>query len=306
MINVQLKESALPQAEFGSSDHPLKIGNLELPCYVLDNGRRVLVRAGMINSLGMSEGTGSRSLEGGDRLTKFVDGQRLKPFISDKLAEMIKNPIRFRLPKGGIAFGYEATILADLCDAVLSAREAGELQKQQLHIAKQCEILVRGFARVGIIALVDEATGFQEIRDRQALQAILDKYLTDEWAKWTKTFPDEFYRELFRLKNIAYPPVTSKKNRPSYVGHWTNDVIYSRLAPGVLNALREKNPVTPTGYRKRRFHQHLTRDYGHPALKEHLTNVIFLMKGCTSWSDFQRMLNRAAPKFGKTIPLDFM
>ena len=73
---------------------------------------------------------------------------------------LIENPIKFRHSGGGgIAFGYPATILADICDVVLAARQAGELQKQQEHIAQQCEILVRGFARVGIIALVDEATG---------------------------------------------------------------------------------------------------------------------------------------------------
>jgi hypothetical protein len=29
------------------------------------------------------------------------------------------------------------------------------------HIVDRCEMLVRGFVRVGIIALVDEATGFR-------------------------------------------------------------------------------------------------------------------------------------------------
>jgi hypothetical protein len=291
------------KAEYGDPEKPLKIGDLILPCYVLEDGRRVLVQTGMIKSLGMSQGTGSRSIEGGDRLTKFIDGKRLSPYIENKLSEMIKNPIQFKLPKGGISFGYEATILADICEAVLSARHDGRLQKQQLHIAKQCEILVRGFARVGIIALVDEATGFQAYRDRIALREFLEKYITDEWSKWTKTFPDEFYRELFRLKNIPYP--TGSTTKPSYVGHWTNDIVYKRLAPNVLTILRQKNPVMPSGYRARKFFQHLTKDYGHPDLKKHLDNLVFLMKTCNTWNDFYSRLNRVAPKFGDTFPLDF-
>jgi len=87
------------------------------------------------------------------------------------------------------------------------------------------------------------------------------------------------------------------------VGHWTNDVVYSRLAPGVLNKLKEINPRTEKGYRKRRHHQYMIRDYGHPALKEHLANVIFLMRGCRDWQDFKRRLEAAAPKHGDTIPL---
>lgn len=299
-----LERWGVPKAEFGSPDRPLKIGNLEIPCYVLDNGKRVLVQAGMLKSLNMSQGTGSKSAGGGDRLAKFISGKRLKPFVSNELSDLIKNPIKFTVPRGGpVAYGYEATVLADLCDAVLEARGKGALQRHQHdHIAKQCEILVRGFARVGIIALVDEATGYQEVRDREALQAILDRYITDEWAKWTKTFPDEFYRQLFRLKEIPFPPSAGRK--PRYVGHWTNEIIYKRLAPGVLKELRTKNPRLASGNRQKKHHQFLTRDFGHPALKELLTNVIFLMRGCNTWNDFKRMLERAAPKYGDTIPMD--
>ena len=64
----------------------------------------------------------------------------------------------------------------------------------------QCEILAPALARVGIIALIDEATGYQEIRDRQALQQILDKYLLKEYAAWAKRFPDEFYKQIFKLR----------------------------------------------------------------------------------------------------------
>jgi hypothetical protein len=53
-------------------------------------------------------------------------------------------------------------------------------RKQQEHIAKQAEILVRGFAGVGIIALVDEATGYQQDRARDALSRILEAFIAKE------------------------------------------------------------------------------------------------------------------------------
>ena len=169
------------------------------------------------------------------------------------------------------------TLLPDICNAVLEARERGKLLSQQLPLAKRCEILVRGLATVGIIALIDEATGYQEVRDREALKAILEKYITDEYAKWTKTFPDEFYRQLFRLKNMPYPPAT--KNKPSYIGHWTNNIVYSRIAPGVVAALKKKNPRLPSGNRGHMHHQHMTPDYGSPELKRHLEKSNFLDEG---------------------------
>lgn len=95
------------------------------------------------------------------------------------------NPIRFRAPTGGVvATGYDATILPNICDAVLAARDAGALRTDQLHIAKQCEILVRGLARVGIIALVDEATGYQRDRTKDALAKILEAFIDKELQPW--------------------------------------------------------------------------------------------------------------------------
>ena len=198
--------------------------------------------------------------------------------------------------------GYRADLLPLVCNVFLDAKEAGTLRPNQVHIAEQCKILNRGFSVVGLTALIDEATGYQEVRDRLALQAILDKYITDEWAKWTKTFSDDFYREMFRLRGLDYP-VPRKGQKPQYIGHLTNDVIYDRLAPGVLNALRDQNPRTESGTRKRKHHQHLTADLGHPVLTEHLAKVTFLMKAFSDWKEFKKKLDLASPKYGDTIPL---
>jgi len=60
-----------------------------------------------------------------------------------------------------IVNGYDATILPLVCDAWLSARDAGVLKPSQLDKAQNAEILMRSLAKVGIIALVDEVTGYQ-------------------------------------------------------------------------------------------------------------------------------------------------
>ena len=288
-----------PKAIYGTPDKKLKIGERELECYVLEDKKRVLSGRGMQEALGLGRAHGSL-------LKEFVNQKSITSFLSDKLAEELNNPIRFIRPgRGGVrASGFEAHILPDLCDAILEARNQGILSGgRQLVIAKQCEVIVRALSKVGITALIDEVTGFQEIRDREILQKILDKYITDEWAKWTKTFPDIFYRELFRLKGVNYPSAGGRK--PQYVGHWTNDIVYSRLAPGVKDELKQKNPRVPkTGNRKFKDHQFLTRDYGHPELKDLLSNVTFLMKGCSTYKEFESLLNKARPKFGNTIELD--
>ena len=142
---------------------------------------------------------------GGDRLAKFASQGRLKSFVNSELIDRTANPIKFRTPRGSLAYGYEATILADLCEAILSARQEDKLQKQQTHIAERAEILVRGFARVGIIALVDEATGYQRDRAADALAKILEQFIAKELQPYVPTFPPEFYEQMFRLRSVEYP-----------------------------------------------------------------------------------------------------
>lgn len=294
------KLTEVPQATHGSPDRPLRIGNLEIPCYVLADGRRVLVQRGMLSSLDMKQGTAGRG--GGDRLTRFVATKAIAPFISNELSDVINNPILFRPTTGGIAYGYEATVLADLCDVVLASRKAGKLHYQQVHIAEQCEILVRGFARVGIIALVDEATGYQADRARDALAKILEAFVAKELQKWVKTFPADFYQELFRLRRIPYD---GSVKRPQYIGHLTNDLIYDRLAPGVRQELNRLVPRDEKGRLKNKLFQRLTEDVGHPKLREHLASVITLMRANDDWQPFKKMIDRALPRYGDTPYLPF-
>lgn len=283
----------------GSADRPLKIGDLEIPCYVLEDGRRVLHQRGMVSALGM--GRGGSSEGGGDRLAKFTAQTRLSKFVTEQLLLVTKDPIKFRAPNGKLAYGYEATILADICDAVLAARKAGYLQKQQLHIADRCEVLVRGFARVGIIALVDEATGYQELRAKDALSRILEAFIAKELQPWVKTFPDDFYRQLFRLRGLTYPGDSIK--RPQYFGVLTNDMIYKRLAPGVLDELKRVTPQDDKGRPKYRYFRHLTSNVGYPKLREHLGSVVTLMKLSDEWKGFIDKLDRIHPRFNSQLPL---
>ena len=162
---------------------------------------------------------------------------------------------------------------------------------------------MRGLARVGIVALVDEATGFQEIRDRRALEAILDRFLRKELAAWAKRFPDEFYQEIFRLKGWQWKGMSI--NRPSVVGKYTNDLVYQRLAPGILAELQSRNPKGQRGQRKSRHHQWLTEDVGHPALAQHLYALIGFMRVSSDWDQFYRFVTRAFPKKNETMLLDF-
>jgi hypothetical protein len=290
----------VPKADFGSPDRPLRVGELEIPCYVLDDGRSVVTQGGMLSALKMSPGTATKG--GGDRIANFAGTKSISPFISSVLSGMIMDPIRFKA-NGQLAYGYEATILPELCEAVLSARDAGKLNYQQEHIAKQCDILVRAFARVGIIALVHEATGYQENRDREALQEILKRYISEELLGWVRTFPMEFYKQVFRLKGWNW----NDGRMSPIMGNIVNDLVYARLAPGVLDELKKRNPVTEKGYREHQHFQHLTSDLGHPALTRHLYELIGMARPFAfgEWDKYYELVNRTFPKMNTNLLLPF-
>lgn len=299
--------AALPRATHGSSDHPLKIGDIEIPCFVLDNDARVLTQRGLQTSIGMSIGGGSKP--GEQRLVSFLVSLAEKT-KNDKdlaarsmaLAERLKNPIKFRLPSGVAAFGFEATILADVCDVILAARKVEALQRQQEKLANQAELLVRGFASVGIIALVDEATGFQKDRAKDALAKILEAFVAKELQPYLKTFPSDYYEQIFRLYNLPYPPLGNKAWRPAFIGSLTNEVVYSRLAPDLLPELKK---AASKAERKAKLHQWLTQDLGHPKLREHLSSIVAILKLSSSPAHFKANVNMIHPRHGETIPMNF-
>lgn len=283
------------KATHGSDDHPLKIGDIEIPCYVLEDGTRVLSQRGLQTGLGMSIGGSSRP--GEQRMVGFVKGMAQRGLDIKDLATRMSEPIKF-IPTGGgaVAFGYEATILADICDAVLEARKLGGiLLPQQTKVAEHCEILVRGFARVGIIALIDEATGYQADRARDALAKILEEFIAKELQPYIPTFPDDYYHEIFRLRGLSFPKDTVK--RPQYFGILTNDIIYKRLAPGVLEELKKATEKTESGRNKTKLFQRLTSNKGYPKLREHLGRVIGTMENSKDWADFKLKLDKKYPRF---------
>ncbi len=281
------------------------IGNITLPCFVLEGGRSLLSQRGVQRALGRSE---SLRKGDGDKLPPFLAQKNLKPFINKDIT-LVTTPVKFRIDTGPVAYGYEAQILPKVCNVYLEAREAGALLPSQEHIAKQAELLIRGFAHVGIIALVHEATGYQEVRDRKALEQILEEYLRPYTARWAKRFPDEFYKEIFRLQGWEWEGM--HVNRPQVVGKYTNDLVYSRLAAGLLERLEKLNPKNDKGERSTRHHQWLTEHYGVPELHEHIVGVIAVMRTVThhdpnrAWAEFMRRLQRSYPKQNTNFDFDF-
>lgn len=278
----------------------LRIGNSELDVAVLENGTRVITQSAVFKAL-------DRPSRGTTRLINvptFMDAQNLQPFISEDLNSVI-NKIEYIDIKGNTQEGYDATILPLVSDLYLKAREAGVIKlASQRDTAQKAEILVRSLAKVGITALVDEATGYQYDRERDALQVVLEAYISQELLKWQKMFPDMFYYEIFRLNGWDFT-VNGINRRPGVIGKWTNELIYKQLPNGVLKELQEKTPKSSEGNYTARFFQSLTPDIGHPALTAQIYKVVGLMNISNNWAEFKSHFNKMVDRSSGQTEIDF-
>ncbi|MFA6216265.1 MAG: P63C domain-containing protein [Candidatus Omnitrophota bacterium] len=282
----------------------MQIGNKKIACAVLDNTTRVLTQETFMASIGRARkarGSTGSSFALVDGLPPFLSSNNLNPFISDDLRQSTM-PIPFRTPTGNRAYGFKAELLPMVCEVYLEARDAKALKPNQKHIAIACDILVRSLAKVGIIALVDEATGYQEDRAKNELQRLLAAYIAEELRPWVKTFPNEFFKQIYKIHSWEYRAETVKK--PQYVGKFINKYIYDQLPSGVLDELRKRNPVTEKGYRRYRHFQFLTVDTGNPHLDKQITKVITLMQVSDSKESFEDNFKKVfAKEYQHQLPL---
>jgi hypothetical protein len=280
---------------------------MELPCAVLENGTRLLSQRALTKAIGAPQGEhafAKRSAGGVAGLPIFMSSPRIKSFIPDELSASLKQPVEYVPRHGGrSAFGLKADLVPAICDVWLRARDADALTTHQKQIAYKAELLVRGLAHLGIIALVDEATGYQADRARDELAQILEAYIAKELLPWTQRLPTEFFRQVFRLHGWEFKPGSVRG--PRYVGKLTNKLVYEPLPPGVLNELKHLNPPNEKAYRRYKHHQFLTENIGNPHLERQIVEVITLMRVSDDQQTFKQLFRRAFPKAGEQLALTY-
>ncbi len=279
----------------------LNLAGFEVPCYVTESGLRVLSGRGMQDALKLVDETMTN--KAGSRLGRLFGYKSLQPLIEQAKSEGRFEPIKLHY-QGKTIHGYHAEALSEICKLMLDARSQGLLKtKRQQEIADRCETLLRAFAKVGLTALIDEVTGYQYTRARNALEEVFEAFIAKELRKWVKTFPDEFYFQICRLKGWKYDEDNKHKRGISWA-RLTNYLIYDRLAPGVKQELKRLTPKNSKGRHKNKLFQRLTDDIGHPRLRELLASEITVMRifNDGDWDTFEEKLNIAIPIY-KPLPL---
>lgn len=286
----KVKAAAHPKAVLAKADGPAKrempfsmlqggldIGNVRLECHVLDDGRRVLSQTEFV-----------RVMSGGRKRGSLRPYLQTHPLVDENAFS--GRTIEFKIPGNPqTAIGYEATLLVELCDAYMQADEDGLLKTSQKSLARQAAVVVRACAKVGIIALIDEATGFQRLRSERALQVKLQAYISEEMQEWVRMFPEEFFLELARLEGVHYSP----RHRPIRWGQYILDFVYRAVDEDVAKELKSR---TPNPHFRENLHQWL-RSAGRQKVNDQIQGVIALMRTSDSMPEFKRRFDKAYSRF---------
>jgi len=290
-------EGEVPQA---SHEGTFEIGEATISAAVLPNHKRLLTQATFLRALGRSRSpkAGTGALSTVDGVPFFLQAEALKPYISSDLLAST-TPIFFLDKSGRRMVGYDATLLPAVSEVYLKYRDdmiakGKPVPKQYAHIITACDLVIRGLARVGIIALVDEATGFQYERPRRDLEEQLRRFLAEELVRYVDGFPSDYFKHLCRLKGVELRP---DMRLPQYFGHLTNDLIYRRIAPGMVKALKERR--AERGKSSNKLYWWTSEDIGYPALQRHLGSVVTLLKINNDYDMFHKQLDEVAPIYSE-------
>ena len=285
-----LKSTALPGFEMPDeipiaiAKGVMKIGGSEVDCVVLADETRLISDRGVTKAMGGKRGGShwQRMKEDGALvLPPYISANNLKPFIPNDLIYILTNPIQYKATKSGaIGNGLLATAFPKVLNVWADAYKAGAIKPQQKHIAEQAIALLEGLDEVAIIALIDEATGYQEKRRRDELQQILSAYVLPEHKPYIQSVPIEFFKEIHRVYGWSWNP---NNQGPRYAGKLLRKLIYEQLPEPILPELDKINPSKGANYQRRRKHfQNLSKDVGMSHFRSQLSGVMALLRASPS------------------------
>lgn len=277
-----LEGEVMPPSPFAKHRGIMTLNNIPVDVYVLDTEERVISLRATVKVL-----TG---IDGGI-LEDYIGVKALEGFVNSGL--VLEESVEFYIP--GTQFrgkGITAEQFEGILSGYVRALQAGALKTdRQKEIAVTCAILGTAFLRTGIVALIDEATGYQYERAADALEVKIKAYVADELRSWEPTFPDELWEQFGRLTNWKGP----LHSRPKWWGHLVNELIYQAMDPDIAKYLKENKPKPFHG---QNYHQWLTEDVGLKALIPHIYKIIGMAEKC---QDMRELRDSVAAKYGRKL-----
>jgi P63C domain len=294
-------------AELAHKSGSLEIGDIKIPCAVLTDGTRILSERAITKAFGGKRGGSHwkrmKENPAGANLPVFLSAKNILPFVDKDLAQGLGRRRSYRSKQaGGLSHGIEASLLPKICNTLLKVRDEKALHPSQENIARQADIIMRGLAEIGIIALVDEATGYINEKRRNEYQELFKEFIRNECREWEAEFPSQFMDMIYKLYGL---PRGQKGKHPQFFGNFIRKYVYAPLAGSdgaILKLLDEKNPVVyANGGRRHKMHQFLTNELGLPAIRGHIWQVVGIGNASKTKESFDRGMKNAFPQVGDQL-----
>jgi hypothetical protein len=280
----------------------LYFGNLQkdlgvdVDCYVLndDNRTAVISQRGVAVALGLMGG-------GGTAFIRFMSGKTISAYAGPELSKKVQKPLVFQSSLNGPeveVYGYDVTILIDVCRAIIKANEDGKLTKNQQHLIRAATIITGACAKLGIQELIYKVVGLDSTKEQFLIA--FRRFVQEEAKRYESEFPIELYQEWTRLYDIPMP----ERGWPWKFKSLTIAHVYTPLAKSngrILKLLREQKHSHDTGTNKKLF-QFLS-DIGTKALRFQLGRVLEMAESSQTREEYEQKI---VDRFGgqMTLPLE--
>lgn len=271
---------------------------IDVDCYVLNDEQKtaVISQRGMGAALGLGE-------TGGNKLPRFLGSQKMDTSVGPELREKIATPLVFQwfppAPGGqppSVVYGYDVTILIDVCKAIINAHSEGKLLGRYEHTVKQAQIIIGASAKAGIKGLAYALAGYDATRAE--VIAAFKFYVREEARDYEREFPVELYGEWYRLYQLPKP----EEGKPWKFKDLTITQVYIPLARSngkILALTRAQKAVSDD--RRTKLHQFLT-EIGVKALRMHLGRLLGMAQTSATREQYEQHVTRV---FGGQLAIDF-
>jgi hypothetical protein len=255
----------------------------DVECYVLNDSQKtaVISQTGLARALGMSPR--------GSSLPDFLATKAMEN-VSGEVREKLANPLKFQWRGVGGEMppvtdnGFDVTLLADICKAIVAAEADGKLTSRQAQIVRQAHIIQGASTKAGLKGLVYALAGYSPTASE--VIAAFKLYVQEEAKKYEAEFPNELYMQWHRLYEIPVP----LRGKPWQFKHLTVKHIYFPLAKSsgkileLLRALRAHD-----GDRQKKLFQFLN-ELGARVLRIQLGRVLEMAESSTDKYAYEKKI----------------
>jgi hypothetical protein len=291
-------------ARWGKLPRATHVGNfqekfgIDVECYVLAD----LEKTAMISQTGMARVLGLSAR--GNAFPRFINSKAMADFVGAEVRQKLANPLKFQWGTGGAGmppatiFGFQATLLIDVCQAILAAAAEKKLRGARYeNIIKQANIIVGASAKSGITGVVYALAGYSP--STEEVIAAFKLYVQEEAKKYEPEFPAELYMQWHRLYQIPVP----ERGKPWHFKHLTVRHIYHPLAKssGKLLKLLKALQSADEGRKKKLFQ--FLNEVGARALRIHLGRVLEMAESSPDATTYEYRIRQ---RFGDQQELELL